>query len=54
MLEKSVNNTFEMQPMAIIQNLGLKEPIYEETARKGHFGYNDCFSWETEKTIIFD
>lgn len=53
-LKKAIYNTFEMQPMAIIKKLGLLEPIYEETVRKGHFGYNDCFPWETEKLIIFD
>ncbi|MBR5388473.1 MAG: methionine adenosyltransferase, partial [Clostridia bacterium] len=36
---------FDLRPAAIIEKLGLKKPIYFETASYGHFG-KDGFSWE--------
>lgn len=35
---------YDLSPNGIIQKLNLKRPIYEKTARYGHFGHN--FDWE--------
>ncbi|MCA9334617.1 methionine adenosyltransferase domain-containing protein [Candidatus Saccharibacteria bacterium] len=42
--EKRVEG-YDLSPNGIIQLLELKRPIYEETARYGHFGHPE-FSWE--------
>jgi S-adenosylmethionine synthetase len=44
-LEDVVREMFDFRPAAIIQNLDLRRPIYEETAAYGHFGRKG-FSWE--------
>lgn len=36
---------FDLRPQAIIEKLGLRNPIYKETSSYGHFG-RDCFPWE--------
>lgn len=36
---------YDLSPNGIIKFLDLKRPIYEETARFGHFGHQD-FAWE--------
>lgn len=39
--------TFDMRPSAIIKNLGLRAPIYGQTAAYGHFGRQDVdLPWE--------
>lgn len=35
---------YDLTPNGIIQNLNLRRPIYEQTARYGHFGHG--FDWE--------
>ncbi len=35
---------YDLSPNGIIQTLQLKQPVYEQTARFGHFGHN--FAWE--------
>ncbi len=35
---------YDLRPRAIIEQLGLTEPIFEQTARAGHFGHG--FSWD--------
>ncbi|MBQ6333184.1 MAG: methionine adenosyltransferase [Clostridia bacterium] len=44
-LEKAVSEVFDLRPKAIIETLGLRRPIYRQTARNGHFG-NPDFPWE--------
>jgi S-adenosylmethionine synthetase len=44
-LEDVVREMFDFRPAAIIQNLDLRRPIYQETASYGHFGRKG-FSWE--------
>jgi S-adenosylmethionine synthetase len=44
-LEKAVGEVFDLRPKAIIETLGLRRPIYRQTARNGHFG-NPDFPWE--------
>lgn len=47
LIEKLVRDTFPLTPKGIIKHLKLKRPIYEETARNGHFGRNHSeFTWE--------
>ena len=38
-------NGYDLSPRGIISFLNLKQPIYEQTARYGHFGHTD-FPWE--------
>jgi len=38
---------FDLRPAAIIKHLGLRRPIYSQTAAYGHFGRTDCeLPWE--------
>ncbi|MEG0132702.1 MAG: methionine adenosyltransferase [Clostridium sp.] len=42
-----VNKSFDLRPSAIIRELGLRKPIYKQTAAYGHFGRNDLsLPWE--------
>ena len=44
---EAINKTFDLRPGAIIRDLDLRRPIYEQTAAYGHFGRNDPdFTWE--------
>ena len=45
-LTEAVRKVFDLRPAAIIRDLDLKRPIYEQTAYHGHFGRPD-FSWES-------
>ncbi|GMS89898.1 hypothetical protein PENTCL1PPCAC_12073, partial [Pristionchus entomophagus] len=45
-----VNENFDLRPGFLMKNLGLKRPIYEQTARNGHFGY-ESFPWEQPKEL---
>jgi S-adenosylmethionine synthetase len=40
-----IREVFDFRPAAIIRDLDLRRPIYEETAAYGHFGRKE-FSWE--------
>ena len=44
-IEKKVRDAFDLSPRGIIEHLGLRAPIYKETAKNGHFG-NPQFPWE--------
>jgi len=47
MIEKLIIELFPLTPKGIINHLKLKRPIYQETARNGHFGRNHPnFTWE--------
>ena len=42
-----INEHFDLRPGAIIRDLGLRKPIFRQTAAYGHFGRDDIeFSWE--------
>ena len=42
-----VEKVFDLRPAAIIRDLGLKRPIYKQTAAYGHFGRTDInLPWE--------
>jgi S-adenosylmethionine synthetase len=45
---------FDLRPGAIIRDLGLRKPIYRQTAAYGHFGRDDVeFPWEqTDKADV--
>jgi S-adenosylmethionine synthetase len=44
---KLIRNNFDLRPAGIIQSLGLRRPIYRQTAAYGHFGRTDIdLSWE--------
>lgn len=45
-LKKAIVKVFPLKPSAIIETLGLRNPIYAETATYGHFGAKDV-PWET-------
>jgi S-adenosylmethionine synthetase len=46
-LLRLVNETFDLRPAAIIDNLQLLQPIYQPTAAYGHFGRDDLrVPWE--------
>ena len=49
-LTERVRNCFDFRPQAIIDSLGLRNPIFSETASGGHFGRSPDdegrFSWE--------
>ena len=44
-LMKIINEVFDLRPYGIIKTLDLRRPIYNQTARNGHFGKPE-FSWE--------
>jgi S-adenosylmethionine synthetase len=44
-LEKYIQQSFDMRPKAIIEQLDLLRPVYKKTAAYGHFGREE-FSWE--------
>ena len=54
-IETQVREIFDTRPVAIIETLRLKRPIYEKTAAYGHFGRNEPdFTWEgTDKSDLF-
>jgi S-adenosylmethionine synthetase len=42
-----IAKTFDLRPGAIIRDLDLRKPIYQQTAAYGHFGRDDVdFTWE--------
>ncbi len=46
-IEAAVRRTFDLRPAAIIEELKLLRPIYEQTAAYGHFGRSEAeFTWE--------
>ncbi len=51
-IEKAIKEVFDLRPAAIIRDLELLRPIYQETAAYGHFGRElPNFTWErTDRT----
>lgn len=46
-IEKAVREVFDLRPLAIINELDLRRPIYRKTAAHGHFGRTEPeFTWE--------
>jgi S-adenosylmethionine synthetase len=49
-----MKKNFDLRPGVIIRELNLRRPIYQKTARFGHFGRSDPdFTWETPKKLVF-
>jgi S-adenosylmethionine synthetase len=51
-LVKIIRANFDLRPGVIVRELGLDKPIYNQTAKNGHFT-NQEFSWEKPKTLKF-
>ena len=49
-LEAAVRAVFDLTPRGIIEALGLRRPIYRQTAAYGHFGRSE-FSWEQTDVV---
>ena len=49
-LSEIVTKNFDFRPQAIIERLGLRRPIFQQTAAYGHFGVEGR-SWETIEKI---
>ncbi len=46
-IEEAVRQVFDLRPAAIVRDLQLKRPIYQQTAAYGHFGRElENFEWE--------
>ena len=46
-IEKAIGEVFDLRPAAIIRDLDLLRPIYQQTAKYGHFGRELAdFTWE--------
>jgi S-adenosylmethionine synthetase len=46
-IEKAIREVFDLRPAAIIRDLDLLRPIYQQTAAYGHFGRElPTFTWE--------
>ena len=46
-ISQLITQNFDLRPAAIIRDLGLREPIYQQTAAYGHFGRDDIsLPWE--------
>ena len=46
-IEKAIREVFDLRPLAIINDLDLRRPIYKKTAAHGHFGRTEPeFTWE--------
>ncbi|PLB43920.1 methionine adenosyltransferase [Aspergillus steynii IBT 23096] len=51
-LVQIIRNNFDLRPGVIVKELDLAKPIYNETAKNGHFT-NQSFSWEKPKALKF-
>lgn len=50
-----VKKNFNFRPGHIIKELNLLRPIYQKTAKYGHFGRTDPdFTWETPKKLVLE
>lgn len=46
-IEQAIKDNFDLRPAAIIENLNLRRPIYQQIAAYGHFGRDDLdLPWE--------
>jgi len=54
-LVRIVKKNFNFRPGNIIKELNLLRPIYQKTAKYGHFGRTDPdFTWEKPKTLVLE
>ncbi|KAI1767414.1 S-adenosylmethionine synthetase [Hypoxylon sp. FL1150] len=52
-LVEIVKANFDLRPGPIAKELKLTRPIYNQTAKFGHFGTNQEFTWEQPKALKF-
>jgi len=52
-LVEIIRKNFDMRPGVIVRELSLDRPIYLQTAKNGHFGTNQSFTWEQPKALKF-
>ncbi|KAJ3526105.1 hypothetical protein NM208_g11347 [Fusarium decemcellulare] len=52
-LVQIIRDNFDLRPGVIVRELNLDQPIYRQTAKNGHFGTNQSFSWEQPKQLKF-
>lgn len=52
-LVEIIRKNFDMRPGVIVKELDLTKPIYFKTAKNGHFGTNQDFTWEKPKALKF-
>jgi S-adenosylmethionine synthetase len=46
-IERAIGEVFDLRPAAIIRDLDLLRPVYQQTAAYGHFGRElPGFTWE--------
>jgi len=51
-LAQAVDEVFDFRPAAIIEQLNLRRPIYQQTAAYGHFGRSEPdFTWEATDRV---
>ena len=50
LIERAVDEVFDLRPGAILRDLDLQRPIYRKTAAYGHFGRAE-FSWEQTNRV---
>ncbi|RDA85647.1 hypothetical protein CP532_3546 [Ophiocordyceps camponoti-leonardi (nom. inval.)] len=48
-----IRDNFDLRPGVIVRSLDLDRPMYLQTAKNGHFGTNQSFSWEKPKPLKF-
>jgi S-adenosylmethionine synthetase len=51
-LVKIILDNFDLRPGVIVKELNLTNPIYNQTAKNGHFT-NQSFTWEKPKELKF-
>ncbi|RZU51622.1 methionine adenosyltransferase [Krasilnikovia cinnamomea] len=52
-IEKAINEVFDLRPAAIIRDLDLMRPIYQQTAAYGHFGRElPDLTWESTERAV--
>ncbi|KAK3362976.1 S-adenosylmethionine synthetase [Lasiosphaeria hispida] len=52
-LVKIIRANFDLRPGVIVKELDLAKPIYLQTAKNGHFGTNQSFTWEQPKALKY-
>ena len=50
-LVEIIRRNFDLRPGVIVKELDLSRPIYERTARNGHFT-DQSFEWEKPKRLV--
>jgi len=51
-IAKAIEKVFDLRPGAIIRDLDLRKPIYQQVAAYGHFGRDDLdLTWERTNKV---